>query len=196
MRERVLRAGGVALAAPIIGLLSQNDRTLGNRVAHLAFRGMTEDRVTVLCEEYFTDVLADKMLQRGVELIRHLKDEGFHTVLLSESISQIMTPLHEHLGHKIVDDLVSNHVEFKPNGDCTGRLLDPVIGGHDGGNFARAYCAEHGIDLAASTAYASHGPDLLLLAAVGRPCAVNPDFTLRRAAREAGWPIIDYKQDD
>jgi phosphoserine phosphatase len=31
-----------------------------------------------------------------------------------------------------------------------------------------------------------------MLAAVGRPCAVNPDYTLRRAAREAGWPVMDY----
>jgi phosphoserine phosphatase len=33
---------------------------------------------------------------------------------------------------------------------------------------------------------------MLLLAAVGNPCAVNPDFTLRRAARDARWPIVDY----
>ena len=52
--------------------------------------------------------------------------------------------------------------------------------------------AEHGIDLGRSIAYAGHGPDLLLLAAVGRPCVVNPDFTLRKAAKEADWPVVDY----
>ena len=36
-------------------------------------------------------------------------------------------------------------------------------------------------------------PDMLLLAAVGKPCAVNPDFVLRRSARDADWPIIEYR---
>jgi phosphoserine phosphatase len=32
-----------------------------------------------------------------------------------------------------------------------------------------------------------------LLHSVGNPCAVNPDFALRRLAREADWPILDYE---
>jgi phosphoserine phosphatase len=34
---------------------------------------------------------------------------------------------------------------------------------------------------------------MLLLSAVGKPCAVNPDFVLRRSARDADWPIIEYR---
>jgi phosphoserine phosphatase len=56
----------------------------------------------------------------------------------------------------------------------------------------RRYAQEHAIDLTRSLAYAAHGPDLLLMTAVGSACAVNPDFTLRRAARQADWPILDY----
>jgi phosphoserine phosphatase len=67
-----------------------------------------------------------------------------------------------------------------------------VIGGHDSALWVRRYAEENHIDLAGSVVYAAHGPDLLLLSAVGRPCAVNPDFTLRRAARQADWPILDY----
>jgi hypothetical protein len=32
----------------------------------------------------------------------------------------------------------------------------------------------------------------LLLSTVGARCAVNPDFTLRRAAQQADWPVLDY----
>ena len=32
-----------------------------------------------------------------------------------------------------------------------------------------------------------------LLSAVGKPCVVNPDLTLRKAAKEADWPVMDYR---
>ena len=50
--ERALRLGVVALSAPLQGLLGQNDRTLANRLAFLAARGMSEDRLAELGEEY------------------------------------------------------------------------------------------------------------------------------------------------
>lgn len=187
--ERAIRLGHVVLAAPVFGLLGQNDRTLANRIAHLAYRGMSEDRVAVVGEEYFEDVLKDKVLEAGRELLKRARGDGHRVVLLSEQLSHVVSPLAAHLG---ADDMVCNRLEFK-DGAATGRLLDPVIGGHDGGRWVTRYAEEHGLDLARSVAYAAHGPDLLLLAAVGRPCAVNPDFTLRRAAREADWPVMEYR---
>ena len=188
--ERLLRLGGVALAAPVFGLLGQNDRTLANRVAHLAYRGMSEDRIAVLGEEYFDDVLKGKVLETGRDLLKKARADGRRIVLLSEGLSLVMDPLAAYLGG--VDDLICNRLEFT-DGEATGKLLDPVVGGHDGGRLIARYAAEHGIDLARSVAYAAHGPDMLLLAAVGSPCAVNPDFTLRRAAREADWPVMEYR---
>ncbi len=187
--ERVLRLGGVALAAPLYGILGQNDRTMANRVANLAFRGMSEDRVACLGEEYFEDVLKDKVLDSGVELLKTARKEGHLVVLLSENVSHIVQPLADHL--KVVDHMVCNRLEFKDN-ECSGRLLDPVIGGPQSKRWVTQFAEENEIDLARSVAYAAHGPDLLLLTTVGRPCAVNPDYTLRRAATEADWPVVEY----
>lgn len=190
LRERALRFGQAALAAPVFGLLGQNDRSLGNRVAHLAYRDMTEDRITVLAEEYVDDILDGKILDSGVELIKKARADGHRVVVLSEGISEIMERVVEqHL--RGVDHLVCNHLEYKDN-KATGKLLDPVIGGYEGGRWVQTFAAEHGIDLERSVAYAGHGPDLLLLSAVGQPCVVNPDFTLRKAAKEADWPVVDY----
>jgi phosphoserine phosphatase len=190
LRERIIRLGGIALAAPIYGLLGQNDRTMANRAAFLAFRRMSEDRVTALGREYFDDVLKGKLLQSGLDLLKKAKQDGHITVLLSESIEEIVGPLRDELSD--VDYLVTNHIEFRDN-ECTGRLLDPIIGGHETRRWVTRFAEDNGIDLAGSIAYAAHGPDLLLLAAVGQPCAVNPDFTLRRAAEEAEWPVMDYR---
>jgi len=187
--ERALRLGLVALAAPVHGLLGQTDRALAHRLVHLAFRGMSEDRVSVLAEEYAEDILKDKILDQGVELMKRARAEGHRVVLLSEGIAPIMQPLARHLKHH--DELVCNHLEFR-DGEATGKLLDPIVGGAAGGRWLQRYAAEHSLDLAHSTAYGSHGPDMLLLSAIGRPCAVNPDFVLRRSARDADWPIVEY----
>jgi alcohol-forming fatty acyl-CoA reductase len=190
LRERVVRFGQAALAAPLFGVLGQNDRSFGTRVVHLAYRDMSEDRVHVLADEYVDDILAEKLLDSGLELVRQAKRRGHRVVLISEGIGQIMERLVDrHI--KGIDDLVCNQLEFKDH-KATGKLLDPVIGGYEGGRWLQTYAAEHGIDLERSVAYAGHGPDLLLLSAVGSPCVVNPDFTLRKAAKEADWPVMDY----
>lgn len=188
--ERALRLGLVALAAPMHTVLGQTDRALAHRLVHLAFRGMTEDRVAVLAEEYAEDILKDKVLDQGVELMKRAQGEGRRVVLLSDGIATIMQPFARHLRH--FDELVCNHLEFR-DGEATGRLLEPIIGGASGGRWLQNYASEHALDLAHSSAYGSHGPDMLLLAAVGKPCAVNPDFVLRRSARDADWPIIEYR---
>jgi HAD superfamily phosphoserine phosphatase-like hydrolase len=189
LRERALRLGHLAWTAPIYEVLGQSDRVLANRLAYLALRNMSEDRIAELASEYWENVLREHVLSDGVELLRRARSEGKRVVLLADSVDLVVKPLVEHL--RYVDDYVCNHLEFR-SGYATGKLLDPVIGGHDGGRFITTYAREHGIDLAASSAYGAHGPDVLMLAAVGRPCAVNPDYTLRRAAREAGWPVMDY----
>jgi HAD superfamily phosphoserine phosphatase-like hydrolase len=190
MRERALRLGQVALTAPVYHWLGQTDRTLANRLAYLPLRGMNEDRLGELAAEYAENILKPSVLQGGVELLRRARREGHRVVLISDSLSLVVEPLAEHL--RVVDDIVCNQLEMR-DGECTGRLIDPVVGGHDSGPWAKRYAAEHGIDLTRSVAYGAHGPDLLLMSAVGFPCAVNPDFTLRRAARDADWPVMDYR---
>jgi phosphoserine phosphatase len=116
--ERALRLGLVALAAPMHTVLGQTDRALAHRLVHLAFRGMTEDRVAVLAEEYAEDILKDKLLDQGVELMKRAQGEGRRVVLLSDGIATIMQPFARHLRH--FDELVCNHLEFR-DGEATGR---------------------------------------------------------------------------
>jgi phosphoserine phosphatase len=188
-RERALRLSHVALTAPVYGVLGQSDRVLANRLAYLSLRGMSEDRLVELSREYFENVLKEQVLEAGVELLRRARREGKRTVVVADSLSLVIDPLCSHL--RVIDEHVCNRLEMR-DGVATGRLLEPVVGGHDLGRWVTSYAADHSLALSDSLAYASHGPDLLLLAAVGNPCAVNPDYTLRRAARDAHWPIVDY----
>src|SRR5690606_34146507 len=119
MRERVLRFGQVALSLPVVGLLGQNDRTLGNRLAYLSYRDMSEDRLAILADEYVEDILKEKILESGRELLRKAKREGHRVVLISESLQEVMTALREHL--RDVDDVICNRLEYRDH-KATGRL--------------------------------------------------------------------------
>lgn len=188
-RERALKLGQVAAIAPFALALGQNDRTTANRAAYMVCRGMSEDRIALLSEEYFEESIRDSLMESGIRLIERSRDQGFAIVLLSEALSFIAERIAAHLGP--VEHLLANRLELKSD-LATGRLLDPVVGGFETGRWVRSFAAERNIDLPRSRAYAANGPDLMLLAAVGEPCAVNPDFTLRRAAKEADWPVVYY----
>jgi HAD superfamily phosphoserine phosphatase-like hydrolase len=187
--ERAFRLGALALGTPLYGYLSQNDRTLATRAAYVTLRHMSEDRIGELADEYYADVLKDRIYERGRELIKKARKEGHRIVLISEGIEPVVAKLASELA---ADDFVSNRLEFD-HGEATGKLLEPIIGGHDAGTWVKRYAREHGVSLERSFAYAAHGADLLLLSAVGQPCAVNPDFALRGAARDADWPVLEYR---
>lgn len=187
--ERAIRIGALALAAPLHGLLRQTDGTTAVRAAFAACRHMSEDRICELAEEYFDDLLADRVYDRGIELVRTARKQGHRIVLLSENIREVVSKVADAVK---ADELICNQLEYV-RGETTGKLLDPVVGGHEMGVWVREYADANGIDLSRSVAYAAHGPDLLLLAAVGQPCAVNPDFALRGAARDADWPVLEYR---
>lgn len=189
VRERLFRFGALTLATPAISLLSQSDRGLANRMAYFVTRDMTQDRLAVLAEEYYDLFIRNRLLSPGLELLKQIRREGHSIVLLAESLDLVIDKVRDDFGE--VDELCTNRLEYL-NNRATGKLLSPIIGGHETARWLRAYAADHHIDLQHSRAYASHGGDLTFLTSVGQPCAVNPDFALRRASRELAWPVIDY----
>ena len=181
--ERVARLGNVALAAPlaIAGELAAG--STATRVTFMGLRGMTEDRLLSLCEDY----LEGDVLEVGEDLVKRARKLGQRIVFISDNIDLVVKPLADKLG---ADDLICNRLEIK-KGKATGRLEDPVIGGNVAGQWARAFAEEHGIDLAHSLAYGSSASDALLLSAIGQPCAVNPDRQMRRLAKDHELPVVE-----
>jgi len=185
--ERALRLGNVALAAPLSIAGSFASGATATRMTWMGLRGMTEDRVEVLAEEYFDEYVKEKVLEVGERLLKRARKEGRRVVLLSDNIEQIAGRLAEQVG---ADDLICNRLEIA-RGKATGRLEEPVVGGHLAGQWARGFAKDNDIDLDLSWAYAAHGGDSLLLSAIGKPCAVGPDLRLRRIARDNDWPVVE-----
>ncbi len=188
-RERIFRFGYVAASAPIFGILGQNDRNLATRVSYSGLRNMSEDRLFLLGEE-FAEKLKKKELASGKELLRKARKEKYRIVVLTELLSQVVTPLISHF--RGVDDVICNEMEVRA-GKATGRLISPIIGGHETASVVQEYSLKHNINLEQSVFYSGYAADLLTLSMFGQPCAVNPDYTLRRAAVGARWAILDYQ---
>jgi phosphoserine phosphatase len=52
-----------------------------------------------------------------------------------------------------------------------------------------AWAKQIGVDLCEASFYTDSITDLPMLAVVGRPRIINPDFRLRRLAKQRGYPI-------
>jgi len=185
--ERLARLGNVALAAPLAMAGELSAGTTATRMTWMGVRGMSEDRLTILGEEYFEKYVLDSLVDVGVELLQKAKKQGRRVVLISDNIDLVIKPLADRLG---ADDLLCNRLELRKS-KATGRLEDPVIGGNVSGQWARGFAEENAIDLGDSWAYGASAADSLLLSAIGRPCAVNPDRQLRRIARDHDWPVVE-----
>ena len=121
--ERWKRRGGVGLLALVRPLLYATNRVFATRMLHTLLRGVSQDRLDLLGEEYFHYIIKPRLRPRGVEKLREALGRGEKVVLVSQGLDHVMRPLAEHLG---VDHVVGNRLEFR-DGLATGRLLSPVI---------------------------------------------------------------------
>lgn len=172
------------------------------RAAGFAHGGMADSRIARLRESLLAaaagrdhEQLASVAREVGPEiassaypaarwlLARH-RAAGDTCVVLSASPQELVEAVGYALG---ADRALGTRTEVV-DGRLTGRLVGPFC--HGPGKLERLEAELGPIDLAGATAYADSGSDLPLLAACGRPVAVNPDRRLRQAAVSAGWPIL------
>lgn len=121
--ERWKRRGGLGLLALVRPFLYAANRTFATRVLHALLRGVSQDRLDLLGEEYFHYILKPRLHQPSVEKLKALLAAGQRVVLVSQALDHVMRPLAEFLG---VERLIANRLEFR-DGLATGRLMSPVI---------------------------------------------------------------------
>lgn len=121
--ERWARRAAVALLALIRPFFYAANRVFATRVLHALLRGVSQDRLDLLGEEYFEYRLKPRLNGRSVEALKQRIACGESVVLVSQALDHIMKPLARYLG---VGQLIANRLEFR-DGLATGRLLSPVI---------------------------------------------------------------------
>src|SRR3984893_6042453 len=116
------RAGmaGMALSRPFAYAAS---RTFATRFLHTLLRGVSQDRLDLLGEEYFHYVLKPALRPEASEKLLEAVRGGERLVLVGQLLDHILRPLANHFG---IESFISNRMEFR-DGHATGRLLEPIV---------------------------------------------------------------------
>lgn len=183
----VVKTVATAASLPLFFAADKLSRKVFNELFYRFYRGESEDRLVVLAEEMFEDVLKPSLYPGAKDLIEESRRAGCKQVLVSGGLDFVIRPLSRHLG---MDDFIANRLEFS-KGYATGSIEKPLVAGATKAQIIRDYAQRHGIDLGRSWAYSDSYSDYAMLAVVGRPTAVNPDWRLRAVARSYDWPVIN-----
>src|SRR5258707_4038162 len=98
-------------------------RTFPTRLLHPLRRGVSQDRLDLLGEEYFHYVLKPQLRREAAEKLLAGVRGGEEVVLVSQLLDHVLRPLANHFG---ISSFVSNRLEFR-DGSATGRLVSPVV---------------------------------------------------------------------
>jgi len=178
-----------ALSLPMFLAADKLSRRIFNKLFYGYYQGESEDRLVVLAEELFEDVIKPGIYPKARDLIAEAKRAGLKNVIVTGALDFTVRPLCRYLG---VDDFIANTLEFA-GGYATGQLGKPFVAGATKAQIMRDYAEKHDIDLGRSWAYSDSYSDYPMLAVVGHPTATNPDFRLRTVARSYDWPVIDLR---
>lgn len=187
MVDKISKTAGLLASLPLYWLADKFDRRLFNEAFYKNYEGYSEDRLVLLGEEIFENVIRPNIYEGALSLVERSREQGHRQVLVTGALDVITKPLADYLG---CDDYVANCLELK-DGVATGRLQEPTIAGPTKAKWVRRYAEEHDYDLDGSFAYADSGSDVPLLSVVGHPCAVNPDFKMKKTARAYDWPVLE-----
>src|SRR5580658_1207229 len=146
--ESAKRTVSTALQLPVFWAADKLSRKWFNEIFYRSYQGDSEDRLVVLSEDLFEDVIKPNIYPRAQALIDESRRAGVRQVLISGALDFTMRPLARYLG---VDDLIANRLEFVDS-YATGKLHKPFVGGANKADIMRAYARRHGVDLAESWA--------------------------------------------
>ena len=178
-----------AMSVPLFAAADKVSRKWFNELFYNYYEGFSLDRLEILAEELFDEVIKPKIFPRTVDLIEESRRAGCRQVIVTGALDFTMAPLARYLG---VEDVIANSLEFK-NEIATGKLKKPFVGGATKPVLMRQYAQKHGLDLSECFAYSDSYSDFPMLAVVGRPTACNPDRRLRAVANSYDWPVVELR---
>ena len=193
--SRVLRETGVVNRnIPGESLMYQVFETFGEnlpsmvlgRQAVIAMRGHSREEVRAASRTAAPDILA--MVQPYAnQVIDGHRAEGRKVVLATTTPRDLIEPFAELMGF---DDVIATTYAVDADGCYTGELDGQYVWSRGKRDAVKRWADEHGVDLAGSYAYSDSVFDEPLLASVGNPFCVNPDWRLRLMAAARRWPVM------
>lgn len=185
----ILKTASTLSQIPLFVVADSYSRKLFNEFFYHRYRGESEDRLKLMADDMFHEVVRPAIFEQAYAMIRQSREAGYRQVLITGALELLAEPVARHLG---MDDFISNTLEYV-DGYATGRLCPPLLAGASKASFMRRYAREHDLDLEQCLAYTDSMSDYPMLTTVGKPTAVNPDFRLKQIARSFDWPVLYFR---
>lgn len=147
--------------------------------------------LTDLTDLVYNDYISPKLWPETVRIAQEHIKAGREVWLVTATPKEIADVIAHRLG---LTGGLGTLVEVGADGVLTGKLVGETLHGKAKRKAVKALALERNISLKRSYAYSDSVNDLPMLNAVGNPHCVNPDVALRYYAKEASWPILDFKK--
>jgi HAD superfamily hydrolase (TIGR01490 family) len=147
--------------------------------------------LTDLTDLVYKEYISPKLWPETVRIAQEHIKAGREVWLVTATPKEIAEVIAHRLG---LTGGLGTLVEVGADGVLTGKLVGQTLHGKAKRKAVKALAVERNISLKRSYAYSDSVNDLPMLNAVGNPNCVNPDVALRFYAKEASWPILDFKK--
>jgi HAD superfamily hydrolase (TIGR01490 family) len=186
--KSVVKTAATLAQVPFFAAADQYSRKIFNEVFYRRYKGESEDRLKLMAEEMFEDVVKPGIYDQAYHMVRQSRAAGYVQVLVTGALDLLAEPVARHLG---MDVFVANELEYV-DGYATGKIKQPLLAGATKATWMRQYAADNGFDLEQCLAYSDSMSDLPMLTVVGKPSVINPDFRLKQLARSFDWPVLHF----
>ncbi|MEY4763709.1 MAG: hypothetical protein RI907_382 [Pseudomonadota bacterium] len=197
--RHVLWLASLTWRAPGAWVADRISRDLADRLVFGQFAGLDAQKLRADAQRCAQSLLLPACFPQALAAIAEHRRQGHRIVLLSGGIDWVLQPLADALGAELLGQRLVVH-----DGRCTGAYRRYAVLDDLGDQAARLSQAQAkaealrrhalatGLDLSASVAYGDSVNDALMLQAVGRAVAVNPDRGLSRVAEDRRWSVQQW----
>jgi HAD superfamily hydrolase (TIGR01490 family) len=186
--KSIRRTASLLSSVPFFFVADAYSRKVFNEIFYRRYKGEREDRLKMMAQEMFDDVVRPSIFKQSYEMIRQSRQAGYRQVLITGALDLLAEPVARHFG---MDHFAANELEYV-DGTCTGRIKEPLLAGATKATWIRRYAEKHNLDLDQCFAYSDSASDYPMLTVVGKPAVINPDYRLKQIASSFNWPILDF----
>jgi putative phosphoserine phosphatase / 1-acylglycerol-3-phosphate O-acyltransferase len=156
----------------------------------LGFEGFRQEELAKLSVINFEKNIRKKIFRECELLIHKLSIDGRKIGFVTSSFTHVIQPLVDYLK---IDYVVTNSLKYI-GGVTNGEFQEPFIFGKEKKNQSLALLEQLGVSPLDCSFYTDSINDLSLLEQVGKPVAVNPDWRLKKIAKQKNWEILNFRQ--
>jgi HAD superfamily hydrolase (TIGR01490 family) len=153
------------------------------------YRGRSYEDLEQETRGWFARDVAHHVRPGALPALREHRERGHQLVLLTSASAFAARAARDTWQ---LDDFLSNDFPADDQGKLLGTFEHPLCYGPGKVQRAQAWARERGVDLGDCYFYTDSYTDAPMLRAVGNPRVVSPDPRLSRAARQGGWPILQW----